>query len=199
MDAKRPWGEGEHFPVLRSDTGGSAAGPRSGSSTYPQGIGRQAVLGGPELGVIDQGSLCGVARQAARPMEDGKGAVWIVVDTDLGPDEVRAQRTWRQLQRQAAIAHGVVITHDTLLLDAQDVGDGARMVDDELRSRQLRLDGEAGVVARQVDLADEAVGGLLCVDPGQAELLGQAVPGLRRGRLWSVAKARSERPRASGE
>src|SRR5437868_268743 len=104
-------------PRVAQQPGESAAGPRSGSSTYPQAGGRQAVLGGPRIGILDQLAPAGVAGQAARPMKDGKGVVGIVMDAHLGPDEVGTQRAGRQLQHEAAVAHGVVVADDARFLD----------------------------------------------------------------------------------
>jgi len=53
---------------------------------------RQAVLGGTDLGSVEEPAVGGVAGQAAGPVEDGEAVVGIVVDAHLGSDEVRPQR-----------------------------------------------------------------------------------------------------------
>ena len=78
-----------------------------------------------------------------------------------------------------------------LLLDAQDLVEVDAWDGREGRAFAGRIDGEAGVVGRQIDLADEGVGRLGRRDSSELELLRQPVR--------SVLNARSERPRACGE
>jgi hypothetical protein len=126
-------------------------------------------------------------------VEDRERAVGVVVDPHPHLDEVRPDRARRDLQAQAPVAHAVVVAHHPLFVHAQDVAVRARRVGDERTSRLLGRDREAAVVFfGQVDLAQEAVGGLGRGDAGECRLLGQR-------RSCGVPKARSERPRASGE
>ena len=69
----------------------------------------------------------------------------------------------------------VVGGHGALLLDRQDIAP-LRLVDrHEGRAGLRRGDGEAGVVAGQVVLLEDAVGGLDGGDAGEPQLLGQEV------------------------
>src|SRR5262245_5494277 len=81
--------------------GGSAAVPRSGSSTYPQGAGRRSGLGGPDLRMIvgrrrQELAVGAIASQQARPVEDGQRVVGVVMDAHPDLDEVGPQRALRQ-------------------------------------------------------------------------------------------------------
>jgi hypothetical protein len=63
----------------------------------------------------------------------------------------------------------------TLLLDAQDLVEIDARNGREGRAFAGRIDGEAGIVGWQIDLADEGVGRLDIGYAGKLELLGQAI------------------------
>ena len=88
---------------------------------------------------------------------------------------MRAQRRRRDLQLAAAPGDAVVVADDALLLDREDVAPERLGDHHERRGRLLGRDREGPVVLGQVDLAQEPVGGLDGGDPGQRQLLGQAV------------------------
>jgi hypothetical protein len=99
------------------------------------------------------------------------------VDLDPRLDEVRPQGALRDLQFERAVGHAVVVADLPFLLHAHDLVEVDAGNGREGRARLGRLDREAGVVGRQIDLADEGVRRL---DPG-------------------YAGERSDRPRACGE
>ena len=80
----------------------------------------------------------------------------------------------RDLQAQPAVAHGVVVADDALCVDAEDVVEGA-CEGHEGGALVLGRGREAGVVERQVDLPEEAVGLGHAGDAGEPEFLGQAL------------------------
>ena len=75
-------------------------------------------------------------------------------------------------------------------MPAEDVAPGRGRAGDEGRPRLLGRDGEAGVVRRQVDLGDEAVGGLDRGDAGQRQLLHQPILQGAEGALGAAARLR---------
>lgn len=75
--------------------------------------------------MIEQPAVGVITRQAARPVEDGQGVVGVAVDADPDFDEVAAQRAFRQLQGEPAVAHGIVVGDNALVLHAEDVVPGA--------------------------------------------------------------------------
>ncbi len=107
-------------------------------------------------------------------MEDGEGAVGVFVDPDPCLDVVAAMAVGRDRQHQAFVAHGIVVGDGALLLHAEDVveGTGEGHEGGALGFRRHR---EAGVVAWQVELLEEAVGLGHVGDAGEPELLGQAL------------------------
>ena len=80
---------------------------------------RRADLSGV-FGIFDR-SLFVVAANAARPMEEGVGAIGIVMDLDPRLDEMRPHRAFRDLQLQRSVGHAIVVHDLALLLDAQDL------------------------------------------------------------------------------
>jgi hypothetical protein len=94
---------------------------------------------------------------------------------DPGSDEMRAHRALRDLQLQRPVGDAIVVADLALLLNAQDLVEIDARNGREGRAFARRLNREAGVVGRQIDLAQEGVGRLDRRDPGQPELLGQAV------------------------
>ena len=142
------WGCGQRGALSTKSTGLAA-------SRWSRG----QVLGGRRRGRREAG-------QALRSLEDGKGAVGILVPPDGRPDQVRPQRGRRDLQVAAVPADAVVVADPALFLDAQDVAPERLGHLDEDRRRLLGGLGEAAVVLGQIDLADEAVGGLDGGDPG---------------------------------
>ena len=109
-------------------------------------------------------------------MEDSQPAIGILVDPHPRLHPVVPQRTVRQLQLAPPPAHGVVTAHHALLLHAQRL-DQRRRVSHRHKPalRQGRRPGKAGVVRRQVDIADPGVGPLDVADPGPCQLLDQAI------------------------
>ena len=120
-------------------------------------------------------------------MKDGQAAIRVFVDPDARLDVVMAVAILWNLQHPVAIAHGIVIADDAILVDAEDVpqvtGEGH-----ECRAPLVRYNGEAGVVGRQEHVLQKPVGRLHMRDAGQAQLL------IRRP--CKVPNIRSERPRA---
>jgi len=78
----------------------------------------------------------------------------------------------RQLQEELAVAHGIVVGDDALVLDAQDVVPGAAVSGHEGGAGLQGGNREAGIVLGQIDLGDEAIGGRERGDAGEPELLG---------------------------
>jgi hypothetical protein len=76
----------------------------------------------------------------------------------------------RDLQGETPVAHGIVVADHAGLLDGEDVSMDAGAIGDESALRLLGRQREAGVVVRQVDLADEPVGGLDGGDAGRREI-----------------------------
>ena len=106
-------------------------------------------------------------------------------------DVVVPGRLRRDLQAEPRVADAVVVADHALGLGAEDLGEVAG----ERHERAARLGrghGEAAVGRRDEALGQEAVRRLDAVDAGQAQLLRQAL-------LQRAEKARSIRPRASGE
>lgn len=106
-----------------------------------------------------------VAGDAGRSMEQGQCVVGILMDAHARLDPVMAQRTVGQLQLELAPGHGVVALDHAFFLDAQRLDQGrpiGRRHEGALS--HCRRPGEALVVARQVDLAQPAVGGLDVAD-----------------------------------
>jgi len=103
-------------------------------------------------------------------MKDGVGAVGI--DVHLAPrvHEMGPHRAFGDLQFQCAVGDAIVLADLPLLLDAQDLVEVDAGNRREGRALARRLDREAGVVFRQIDLPDEGVGGFDRVDPGEPEL-----------------------------
>jgi len=54
-------------------------------------------------------------------MQDGMGAVGIMMDADFGFDEVGSQAAGRDLRAQAIVRDGVVVVDGVPLLDAQQI------------------------------------------------------------------------------
>ena len=123
-------------------------------------------------------------------MKEGVGAVGI--DVDLGPrtHEMGPHRAFRDLQFQGAVGDAIVLTDLALLLHAQNLAEVDAPDRRERRALAGRRNGETRVVGGKGDLAEEGVGRLDRVDPGELELLRQTV--LERSEI------RSERPRAKG-
>ena len=94
---------------------------------------------------------------------------------DRRAHQVGAQRRRRDLEAAALPAHAVVIADPAVFLDAQDVAPEHLGHLDEGRGWFVGGLGKSGVVLGQVDLAKEPVGGRDGGDPGQRELLRQAI------------------------
>ena len=59
-----------------------------------------------------------IAGQSPRAVEHGKGAVRVLMDPDPGLDVVVTVPIGRDLQDPVAVANGIVVTDDPLLMDA---------------------------------------------------------------------------------
>ena len=94
---------------------------------------------------------------------------------DLGAHEVGTRRVGRNLQPAAVPGDGIVGGNGALVLDAQDIAPLGFCDGHKGRSRFGGLDRETGVVAGNVGLLQEAVGGGDVADLRQPEFLGQAV------------------------
>jgi hypothetical protein len=140
----------------------------------PEKLRRRADLSGADF--------CGpaflvVATDASGSVKDGVRAIGIDVDVDLDPrlDEMRPHRAFGNLPFQRPIGDAIVVADLALLLDAQNLVEIDARDRREGRALAGWLNGEAGVVLRQVDVADESVGRLDVGDAGEPELLDQAI------------------------
>ena len=86
-----------------------------------------------------------------------------------------AQRAGRDLQLQPVERHAIVVADLTLFLDAKDLGEIDAGDRNERRALLLGLHREPRVMRRDIDIANEAVGGLDRDDPGQRQFLHQTV------------------------
>ena len=107
-------------------------------------------------------------------MEEGEGAVVILVDADVGLDEVAAMALLRDLQDAAIEADAIVVADDTLVFGAKDV---AQFADERHEGVALfgRRHGEAGIVLADIGLGQIAVGGFDGGDPLEPEGRRQAL------------------------
>ena len=103
------------------------------------------------------------------------GAVGIDVDLDPRLDEMRAHWAFGDLELERPVGDAIVLADLALLLDAQDLVQIDARNGREGRALAGRIDGEAGVVLRQVDVLDEGVGRLDVGDGGELEFLRQPV------------------------
>src|SRR6202020_753485 len=124
---------------------------------------------------ISDGAFLVVAADAARPVKEGVRAVGIDMHLDPRLDEMRAHRGLGDLQFQRPVGDAIVMADLPLLLDAQDLVEVDARNGREGRALTRRIDGEAGVVGRQIDLAQERVGRLDVGYAGELELLDQPV------------------------
>ena len=115
-----------------------------------------------------------VAGQTSGAVEEGKGSVWILEHPDPCLDVVVAVSIGWDLQAQPAVAHGVVVADGALCVDAEDLVQRA-CEGDEGGPFGFGRGCKAGVVERQVDLFEEAVGLGHVGDAGEPEFLGQAL------------------------
>jgi hypothetical protein len=163
-------------------------GQRGALSTNPQAGCRNGSRS--QFLVIAQVSLRVVIGQPMWPVKDRQAAVGVLVHAHGGADKMGAQRAWRDLQAEPAPFDRVVVADPALLLEAQDLARGAAAVGDERGSGLLRRHREPGVVGRQISFADPPVGGLERGDPGQGQLLGEAVLQGAEGALGTAARLR---------
>src|SRR5262249_44971400 len=87
--------------------------------------------------------------------------------------------------------NGVVASHYALDLHAQNLGEHRGIGGDETALRNLRRLGKTRVVRRKINLADEPIGGLDVVNPGELEFLRQSI--LQRAKHPLRAPARLRR------
>lgn len=177
------WGTRKRCPQVHRRTGS-----RSGS-------------GGQRTG-IDDPALRVVVGEAVRPPKHRQPTVRVFVDADLVPDEVRTQRRPWDLQGEAFPLDGVVVADDALFLDAEDLAPAAGSVGDEGGALLFRRLGKAGVVLRQIDLGQPAVGGFEGGNPGQPQLPSAGGPAAlgrpaRSGRALPASRRRCARCRAA--
>ena len=109
---------------------------------------------------ISDGSVLVVAADASGSVEEGVRAVGVDVDLDPRLDEVGPHRAFGDLQFQRPVGDAIVVSDLPLLLDAQDLVEIDARNGREGRALAGRIDGEAGVMGGQIDLADEGVGRL---------------------------------------
>ena len=145
-------------------------------------LGRRADLGGH--GVVFDPAFVVVAADAARPVKESVRAVGIDMDLDPRLDEMGAHRAFWDLQLERPVRDAIVIADLPLLLDAQDLVEVDAGNGREGRAFAGRIDGEAGVVRRQIDAS-------MSVMRASLSSFGS--------RSCSVLKARSDRPLAWGE
>ncbi len=108
-------------------------------------------------------------------MEDRIGAVVVLTDLDSGLDEMRPQRAFGDLQFQPVEGDAIVVADLALFLEAEDLGEIDAGDRDESHAFLLGLDGETRIMGGDVDVPDKGVGGLDRGDPGERQLLRQAV------------------------
>ena len=82
------------------------------------------------------------AAEGLASVEDRVAAIRVLMHLHPGMNEVRTQRTGRDLQPQAIERHGIVLAHLAVLLLAQDFGQIDIGNGNKRRSLLLRLDGE---------------------------------------------------------
>ena len=123
-------------------------------------------------------------------MKDGQAAIRVFVDPDARLDVVMAVAILWNLQHPVAIAHGIVIADDAILVTAEDVpqvtGEGH-----ECRAPLVRYNGEAALWAGKNTFFRNRLAASICVMPAKRSSWGR--------RPCKVPNIRSERPRASGE
>jgi hypothetical protein len=78
-----------------------------------------------------------------------------------------AHRAFGDLQLERPVGHAIVVHDLTLLLHAQNLIEVDARNGREGRAFAGRIDGEAGVVGGQVNVANESVGRLGRGDPGE--------------------------------
>src|SRR5690348_15171191 len=108
-------------------------------------------------------------------MKDGVGTVGIEVDLDPRAHEMRPHRALRDLQFQRPVGDAIVVSDLALLLNAQDLAEIDALNRDEGRAGRSGLNREAGVVLRQIDVADEGVGRLDVSYAGELEFVRQTI------------------------
>jgi hypothetical protein len=153
---------------------------------------RRADLSGAFLimAVLER-SIGVVAADASGPMKESVRAVGIDMRLDPRFDEMGPHRAFGDLQFQRSVGDAIVVSDLPLLLDAQDLVEVDAGNGGEGRALAGRIDGEAGVVGWQIDLAQAGVGRLVSVMPASLSSF--------TSRSCSVPNIRSERPRAWGE
>jgi hypothetical protein len=121
-------------------------------------------------------------------VEDRQPPVGIFVHPHHGADQMRRQRVRRDLQAEPAPLDGVVVADPALLLEAQNLARVAAAVGDEGAAGFGRRHREGGVVLPQIGLGDPAVGRVRRLDPGQLQLLRQAILQGAEGALGAPAR-----------
>ena len=142
-------------------------GNAAGLSTVPQARRRAELSGALDWDVLEPAFLI-VASDAAGTMEEGVRAVRVDVDLDPRAHEMGPHRAFGDLELEGTVGDAIVGADLALLLDAQDLVEIDAWNGREGRALADRIDGEAGVVLRQIDVADESVGRL---DVGDARRL----------------------------
>jgi hypothetical protein len=107
---------------------------------------------------------------------------------------MRAHRTLRDLQFQRPVGDAIVGADLPFLLHAQDLVEIDALDRDEGRAGRSRLNGEAGVVLRQIAVADEGVGCGDIGDAGQLELLDQTILQRPEHPLRTASRLRRKSP-----
>ena len=124
------------------------------------------------------------------PVEDGVRAVGIDVNLDPGSNEVRAHRGFRDLELKRPVGDAIVVSDLPLLLDAQDLveidaGNGREGGVFAWGSTAKRAS-----IGGDEDVADEGGGVLDRRDPGESELLDQAILKRPEGALRTTSRLR---------
>src|ERR1700719_3309380 len=148
-------------------------------------------LSGPLHRLLDHATVGIVAGKTLRPVEYGMRAVVVLMDANLGFDEVRAKPAGRDLQPQALEGHGVVISDNALFLDAQHVLPLREPNRNESAPGLGSSNRETSVVRGQENICDEAVCRFHIGDAGQREFLWQPI--LKRAEHALAAPARLRR------
>jgi hypothetical protein len=99
-----------------------------------------------------------------------------------------AHRAFGDLQLERAVGDAIVLADLALLLDAQDLVEVDAGNGREGRALTRRIDGEAGVVLRQIDVAEEGVGRLGRRDSSEPQFLRCLVPAFDGASLSSDSK-----------
>ena len=151
---------------------------------------RRAGLSGAKGVGRSEPAVLVVAADASGPVEDGVRAVRVDMDLDPRAHEMGPHRAFGDLQFQRAVGDAIVLADLPLLLDAQDLVEIDAGNGREGRALAGGLNREAGVVFRQIAVADEGVGRLHIGYAGEPQFLRQPILQRRERPLGSPSGLR---------